>query len=407
MNSKNKIIILLGALFIVGVIVVLIVVFTSGPKTGGGVQPVPAPGGTLTMWGVFDDEKVLLPAFSAAGARTGIAIQYIKKEPATYESELVNAMAAGRGPDIFMFHNTWLSKHYDKVVPMPPSFFDLQTFQRLFPVVVQQDFGPDGTVFALPLSIDTLALFYNKDIFEQIVAPRPPATWSEFLEDVVKTRKIDINGKIERAGAAIGGSAKSINRASDILNLLMLQAGTVMVNENGASFSQQVSEGASPGAESLDFYASFANPSNKYYTWNEGFLNSLDAFSQGKAAMTIDYAFQVPYIQERNPFLSFGVSKVPQPVNPEKDANYANYWGFAVSKTSQNPVGAWNFIVNLTTTADIAKLYAEEAVKPPALRDLIPVFENHPKLGVFTKQILTARSWPQPDGEKVKTIFSE
>lgn len=406
---KNKIILLLSTLLIVIFAVVLIVVFTGGQKGGGGVQPVPAPGGVLTMWGVYDDEKNFAEAFAAAGARTGIAIQYVKKDPAAYESELVNAMAAGRGPDIFMFHNSWLPKHYDKVVPMPSSFFDSQTFDKLFPVVVRQDFAPEGTVFALPLSIDTLALFYNRDIFEQTVTPKPPATWAEFLEDVVKMRQIDalVSGKIIRAGAAIGGSAKSVSQASDILNLLMTQAGTIFVDQNGAAFSQRGSDGNEPGAESLDFYTQFANPSGNYYTWNDGFSNSLDAFSQGKAAMMIDYAFQIPYIQEKNPFLNFGISKVPQPTNPQKDANYANYWGFAVSKVSKNPVGAWNFIVNLTTSPDVAKLYVEDALKPPALREFIPVYENHPKLGVFTKQILTARSWPQPDGEKVAAIFSE
>ncbi|MBI2591257.1 MAG: extracellular solute-binding protein [Candidatus Brennerbacteria bacterium] len=408
MISKNKIIILLGVLLIVGIAVVLIIVFTGGQKTGGGVQPVPAPGGILTMWGVFDDAKAFETTFAAAGARTGIAINYIQKDPSIYENELVNAMAAGRGPDIFMFHNTWLQKHYDKIVPMPPSFFDMQTFSRLFPVVVQQDFAPQGTVFALPLSIDTLALFYNKDIFEQTVTPKPPVTWNDFLEDTAKMRVIDSlnSAKIIKAGAAIGGSAKSVSKASDILNLLMMQAGTIMTDGKGASFAQSGS-GESSGLKSLDFYAQFANPSSRYYTWNDGFSNSLDAFAQGKAAMMIDYAFQIPFIREKNPFLNFAVAQAPQPVNREKDANYANYWGFAVSKASRNPVGAWNFIVNLTTAPDIAKIYIEEAGKPPALLDLIPAYENHPKLGVFTRQILTARSWPQPDSEKVKTIFSE
>ena len=407
MADKNKIIILLGALLIMIVMVVLIVVFTGGPKGGGGVQQVPAPGGSLTMWGVFDDAGVFDQAFTATGARTGISINYVKMDPAVYESSLINGLAAGRGPDIFMFHSAWLPKHYDKVVPMPPSFFDIQTLQQLFPVVVQQDFAPDGTVFALPLSIDTLALFYNKDIFEQTVTAKPPATWSEFLEDVKKMRKINADGKIERAGAALGGSTKSVNRASDILSLLMMQAGTKMADQNGAAFSQQGSKGGAPGFQSLEFYTQFANPSSQYYTWNDDFSDSINAFSQGKAAMMINYAFQIPFVQEKNPFLNFAVAQTPQPTNPEKDVNYANYWGLAVSKDSRNPIGAWNFIVNLTTNKEIAKLYIEEAGKPPALIDLIPEYKNHPKLGVFTRQILTARSWPQPDSEKVETIFSE
>lgn len=404
---KNKIIIILGALLIVGIIAVLIIV-SSGGKQGGGVQPVLAPGGTLTMWGVFDDAKTFETAFAAAGARTGITINYVKIDPAVYESSLINALAAGRAPDIFMFHNTWLPKHYDKVIPMPPSFFDMRTFdEQLFPVVVRQDFAPQGTVFALPLSIDTLALFYNKDIFEQTVTTKPPATWNEFLEDVKKMREIDVSGKIIRAGATLGGSAKSVNRAGDILSLLMMQAGTTMVNEKGAAFSQQGQGGDSPGLKSLEFYTQFADPSSQYYTWNDDFSDSIDAFSQGKAAMMLNYGFQIPFIREKNPFLNFSVAQAPQPTNQVKNANYANYWGFAVSKDSRNPVGAWNFIVNLTTNKDIARLYVEETGKPPALLDLISEYQNHPRLGVFTKQILTARSWPQPDSEKVDTIFSE
>src|SRR3989344_3373611 len=72
----------------------------------------------LVWWSVFadaDSVRVLIKEFEPANP--GVSIKFVKKNIETYEDELVNALAAGTGPDLFSIHNDWLPKHWDKMAP--------------------------------------------------------------------------------------------------------------------------------------------------------------------------------------------------------------------------------------------------------------------------------------------------
>ena len=111
-------------------------------------------------------------------------------------------------------------------------------------------------------------------------------------------------------------------------------------------------------------------------------------------------------MKTKNPFLNVGVAPIPQN-NPGETVNFANYWGYTVSKKSLEPDLAWDFVVLLTTNKENAKAYLQATQKPPALRFLIQEYSRDPDLGVFARQILTATSWPQIDNNAIETIFSD
>ncbi|MFA5084110.1 MAG: extracellular solute-binding protein [Candidatus Paceibacterota bacterium] len=364
----------------------------------------------MEFWGVYDQISVyrnVIEQFQTL--HSGIRINYRQFDPNTYENELINALAAGKGPDIFMIHNTWLPKHYDKISPLPQEKLSLTTYtDNLFPEVATKDFIYNEFIYAIPLSIDTLTLIYNKDIFNQSGVALAPTNWTELRNIIPSVRILDTTGKISRAGAAIGGSAKSINRATDLLSLLMLQAGAQMVDKDftRATFNQSGSGGISPGLDALNFYTHFTNPVNSDYAWNDALHYSLDAFAEGSVAMIFNYAYQLSYLKTKNPFLNFAVAPVPQN-NQSEPVNYANYWGYTVSNKSSHPDLAWDFALLLTTNQANAESYLEETQKPPALRFLIQKYLNDPELGVFAKQALTAKSWLQIDSNRVETIFSD
>jgi len=399
-------------LIVIGVIVVIILVFVgifTGILPGLKSQKIPPPLMDLVIWGIGDESDAFnynLLAYTKL--YPNIKAVYKKIDEANYEQELVNALAAGRGPDIFMISNSWLPKHSDKILAMPQGKLSLTQLRSLFPEVVEKDFVWNGSTYALPLYIDTLALFYNQDIFDNYAIALPPTDWLQFKNLIPKLRKTDSNGSLQRAAAAIGGSEKNIHNASDILSLLMLQAGSEMTNENytAANFVYS-SKGGQPGAESLDFYTKFADPKDLYYTWNENMPYSLDAFSQGKAAMIFEYASQVDVLKIKNPFLKVKISSMPQPDNKQEAVNYADYRGFAVSKYTQYPEWVWDLVIYLTTDEAAAENYLTISKRPPALRTLIQKYADDPNIGVFAKQALTAKSWLKPDPEKVKLIFSQ
>lgn len=364
----------------------------------------------LEFWGVFDDSDVygpLITSFNEAFPK--IVIRYYKKNYLTYEKELLEAMATGRGPDIFMLHHTWLPRYEDKITAAPAELITLRELEDSFVDVVYDDFVSDGYIAALPLSVDTLALYYNKDIFNTAGIPQPPQTWQEFLVAVEKTTLRDEWGNIIRAGAALG-TALNINRSTDILALLMLQSGAQMINQEigQAAFNQSVSlegERYFPGQRALQFYTDFTDPRKSIYTWNTRMPYSIDSFSQGQTAMMFNYSYQLPVVQAKSPYLNFTVAPMLQIEDSTKDINYANYWGLTVSHYCQEPEMAWQFIIWLTQKEN-AQRYLELAQKPTARRDLINWQKGDPELAIFTEQALTAYSWYQVDNSSIEIILA-
>ena len=216
-------------------------------------------------------------------------------------------------------------------------------------------------------------------------------------------RVLDKQGRIQKPAAAIGGTNKSINRGTDLLNLLMLQTGTKMVEDDFSRASFDSPE----GLEALNFYTNFANPSSPNYTWNESLAYSMDSFAAGETAMMFNYSHQIAFLKEKNPFLNFRVIPILQPQNKVQEVNYANYWGLAASSKTPNREIAQDFILFLTANPQNSNAYLNLTGKPPALRGLINQYLSDPELGVFAKQALTARSWPQIDNSTVENIFSE
>jgi multiple sugar transport system substrate-binding protein len=361
-----------------------------------------------------------------------ITINYKKLRYEEYEEELLNAWAEDRGPDIFSIHNTWVGKYKNKILPMPkelliPQTIITGTFKKEMKIIMQPKSTPslkilkdkfvdvvykdaikEEQVYGLPLSIDSLALYYNKDILNNARIPLPPATWSEFIEMIPKTTVIDKEENIIQAGSALG-TTKNIANATDILSLLMMQNGTRMIDEsNRATFNQssQAQEGVVPGEQALIFYTDFANPTKETYTWNDQMPEAFDAFIQGKVAFYFGYLSDLYFIQNQAPKLNFSIAPMLQ-IEGNPEINYANYWIETVSKKTKYSNEAWDFIL-FATQEEQAKLYLEKNKKPAALRSLIKTQEEDYDLSIFARQVLTAQSWYRGNaGNFIKKIFNE
>lgn len=364
----------------------------------------------LLMWGVYDSADDFAGSFARLNAALpNLSIRYIQKDPLTYETELVNALALGSAPDIVMVHNSWLPKHANKLSPAPAVTFDLKAVRDLFPSVVEQDFVSGGNVYALPLYIDTLALYYNQELLDAAGLVSPPLTWDEFVAAVDKLKSVDRSGKITRAAAAIGGSADSVNRAADLIYLLMLQSGARMVDSDyiNAVFADYYKDSVRPGLSALEFYTQFSNPRSSHYTWNDSLHYSLDSFTEGTTAMIFDYSFSRETVTSKNPFLKFGVAKVPQLSDAPIPVNFADYWGLSVLNRSPYRALAWQAVAFLTADTGAAGDYLTATSRPPALRSLLSSCSRSVTLSPFCSQTLTARTWPRPDRDKVDAIFSD
>jgi len=387
---------------------------------------------TLKVWGVIDDVDVyqdLLTAYRAS--HPNVQIEYRRFRLEEYKDQLLNAMAEDRGPDIFLIHNTWTGEYLSKIVPMPSTTktayrtvtgglkkemtWEMRTeptlsmvdFKNQYADVVQTDLlrtidvSTDTSkkvfqekIMGVPVGIDTMALYYNKDLMNAAGIPAPPENWTEFSEQVKRLTKLDTQGNILQSAAGIG-TASNVERATDLVSLLMIQNGQTMADNIGYPEFQKIPAGLTrefpPSFQALEFYTDFANSNKDVYTWNESQPNSLDAFISGRAAFFFGYSYQYDLIRARAPKLNLGLAKIPQiEGNPQK--NFANYWYWVVAKKSTKQDLAWNYLMQLTKPETLQKVL-DKAKRPSARKTLLTGQLQDERVGVFASQVLTATSW--------------
>ncbi len=377
-----------------------------------GIQSSPAKV-TLEFWGVFDERKdfdAIIKKFQ--GINHEARINYKQFSYEDYEKNLVDAMAAGKGPDILLIHNSWLAKHENKLSPQPvpnkknlEGFMGIADFKNQFVDVVYNDLVIGDKIYAMPLYVDTLALYYNKDLLNSAGITRAPANWEEFNQDVQLLTRLDKSGNVTQSGAAIG-TARNINRSTDILMALMIQNGTIMTNSSnaGATFAKPVNS-EQTGQNALQYYVDFANPLKKVYTWNDSQHYSIDAFVEGKVAMMFNYSHEVQVLKSKAPRLNVGVAPMPQASSLEAK-NYSDYWAVAVALGSKNKTASWEFIDYMASRDGISQ-YLAQTMRPSARRDIIDLQRTDPILGVFAIQALSAKSWFQIDDIAIEHIFAD
>jgi len=379
----------------------------------------------LVYWRMDDGQDAfsgILQGFKALYPHISITYQLIR--PEEYEQALLEAWAEDRGPDIFSIPNTWLGKYQTKILPLavPDTLTvahqvtkgtikkettiveetiktpKLRDLQDNFVETVPKDVIIDNKLYGLPLSLDVLSLYYNRDMLNNAGIANPPQTWQEFINDVKLLTLQDRNGDFIQSAVPLG-TAKNIANATDILSLLMLQNGTPIANEQGGAIFDQSARDVYcdeppcyPGREALRFYTSFATPGNEVYTWDEKMPDAFEAFAQGKTAFLFGYSDYLLKFRQAAPKLNFDITKAPQISGSLKEVNYTRYFVETISKKTKYPNEAWAFVL-YATTAQNTKTFLSVAKHPTCHRALIKDQLEDFDLAPFVKAVLTAQTW--------------
>ena len=397
-----------GLIFLILVIYVLFGSSSPAPVQQSG--PI-----TLRMWKTFADSSQMDQFISDyQQSHPSVTIEYTKKNCndafcTNYQDDLLNALAKGEGPDIFSISNSWLPKYVDKLEAATDKTMTFKDYKNTFVEVLVSDFTRNQKIYGVALSVDSLGLYYNKDLLGTAGIATPPKTWDDLARQTrFLTRTDKGTGYISTSGVALGTS-NNVYRPQDILFLFMLQLGAKPWSEDGLipTFGDQVEfrgQYINPAAEALRFYTSFADPKSSNYTWNARSDQSIDAFVNGRAAMIFGYSFTADTIKQKNPNLNFDVAPVPQPSLEGITIDFANYWGEVVSKQSKHSQAAWDFLKFISSKTELDKYYASNKV-PASRRDLIEQQIQDPEIGVFADANLTARSFLKPDEAKMENII--
>lgn len=407
----RKIIIMAGLL---GLLIIVLIVFLA---TRGERKEIPQTT-TLTIWDSFDKEENFSKIFNQYQAENkNVEIKFVKKDPGTLEEDSINAIAAGTGPDVWVIPNNWLPKHHDKLASLEEKKLDLKhkktnakIYEQNFLNVAYQDNVINGQVYGIPLFIDSLALFYQSELFNNKLQEyvrthrgdtsqardlliKPPTFW----EDLEKL--IEIYGE----GTIALGSAQNIDRSADILTALMLQYGAKMTSEDNTSALFHTSAIAfgqtpNPGAKAIEFYTSFVQKNNPHYTW-PNLENSYQAFIDKKVAMMIDWSRKAKDIK-KDSGKTGEVTSLPQFKDSQNPQNIASYQTLTVPKTGQNISAAWDLILYLANSQIVTE-YLINTGLASARKDKVEASTNY--LDIQNKYAI---SWYNPEPAKVEEIFN-
>jgi len=338
---------------------------------------------SLTYWGLWEPENLITQIIDDyRKVHPDITIQYVRQSPKDYRERLQSSLAKGEGPDIFRWHNTWLSMLKNDLAPVPNEAYSGGEFDTAFFPIAKKDVYISGSYFGIPLEFDALALYINEDIFAQNPDTKVPTTWDNFRQIAFKLTQRDNRGQITRGGAAMG-TTNNVDHFSDILGLMILQNG---------------GDPGKPGEETvtaaLKFYTLFSKQDR---SWSEALPNSTLAFATGKAAMMLAPSWRAIEINQQNPKLNFKLYPVPQ--LPGTNVAWATYWVEGVAKKSAKQAAAWEFLKYLSSPEVLAKMYQSASQlrlfgEPYPRQEMMTQLQADPYSGAIMTQALSARSWP-------------
>lgn len=427
-------ILIIAAIFLLPAVpIVLVVTGVLKPKQQT-VAPV-----QLTIWGTANEEAAINTLIAKyRQTRSYATISYTMVRPEDYAEQLVSAWAKGTGPDIFFVPASWIGQMSQYAVAMPANltvpqmivskgFFgtttkvvtnpkaapSIATLDGAFIEAVTDNVIRDGKVWGLPLGIDTLVTYYNKDLTNNAKIFEPAKTWSELQAHINSNRLTvtDEQGKIVQSGVALG-TANNLPYATDLLTLLMMQNGSPMTTPNRQAYLNDASS-----LQALQFFLSFAEPKKNNYSWDESLTNARSAFLEGKVgyffgtladravieASALNWGV-APMLHIRATGDNDGITKTERFID---SAQYQVAMVSRASATTKRSTNAWSFVEFVTQAGNINS-YLQLTNRLPAQLSLLIQQKDDPNMGVYANQLLTAKSWYLGnDGPGVEKILQE
>lgn len=365
--------------------------------------------GPVTLWGTYDRETMdgVIDALSESDPRFE-EVTYVEKDPRTFDTELINALAAGRGPDIFFLKQDAALEFEDKITPIPFSVISERTYKDAF-VEEGELFLRSGGVLAMPLTLDPLILYWNRDHYADAGVAQVPRFWDEVLTlalDGSLTLRGE-TGAILQSAFALGGY-QNIAHAKELLSMLMIQAGNqLVVSREGGAFVSSLRDsaaGQTPSENALRFYTDFSNPSKSTYSWNSALPEAQLSFVAGTLSNYIGFASEIRSIRAQNANLNFDIALVPQVRTGARSATFGTMVGLAVPKGAQNPNGAVQIAIALTGDAAL-KLVSDATGLAPTSRALLSERPSDPFKVIVRDAALQSRAWFDPDPGETERVF--
>ncbi len=400
--SKFQIILL--AVFVLLAVIGVFIFATSSSQSGSQLVPI-------TIWGTLPESDVrqAIDDLETSNKATFEA-DYTYIDEADFQSKLVNAIATGQGPDVVLIPQDIFLAVKSLLYPIPYANYSQGLFQNSFAQAGEIFLDPTAGVYALPVAIDPIVMFWNRDLLSSAGIALPPKTWTDVLAEIPKLTTKDANNNITQSGIAFG-EWTNVPHAKAILSMLMLQSGTPIVamdqttGKLTSALLEQNSSGLTPATEALTFFTQFVDPSKNIYSWNRAEPQADSAFLAGELAFYFAPASETPTLRARNPNLNFDVAEVPQ-TGTTQSATFADVYGFGLLKSSTHITTAV-LDMNLLTSDAAVKDVAVAANVAPSRRDLLAQTQPQAYEETFWQSALVGDNFFDPSPAATDNLFQE
>ncbi len=364
----------------------------------------------IQVWGTIPDTAFSAAIESINSQKVAVVnIAYRQILPNDFEQTLIEALADGTGPDVVLIPNTLLLKNQKKFTIIGSDILSARDFKDSFVEGAETLLTSKGT-YGVPLFVDPLVMYWNRDILTSRNVARPPTTWEEVLAlaDVLTERRDDRS--ILKSAVALG-DASNVLYSKDILLALTMQAGGHFIarDENDLPInlldSTTGNDSENALGTSMSFFTQFADPLKSVYSWNRSLPDSQSAFINGDLAFYFGHASDAINIRSKNPNLNFDIATLPQPKDVQNKLTTGIMYSFSILATSQYKSAAYANIAALTS-AGAAAVFSQALGLPPARRDLLATLPGSVFGDVFWKSTLWAKTWIDPDPKQTDVIFA-
>lgn len=286
-------------------------------------------------------------------------------DPENLEEKMVEEMEAGTAPDVFAgccaFFPAWAQQGYTlDLKKLVEKDLPIESIKDWSEAQYNAFFLADGMQFALPKYHGGLALYYNKDAFDEAEVTYPGETWTfDQYMDAIELLTLRNGSTTTRWGSMIDPSW-------DRIQIHVNSWGGHFVNPDNPAQCEMASDASQNAHEWL-----------RKRMWDDKVMaTALDvenqetrqAFINGLVAMVEDGSWALKDILAN---AQFRVGVAPFPVGPVKHATLATTDGFAIYNRTRYPEQAWELMKFLVDDG-YGRAMAKAHFLQPARKSLVP-----------------------------------
>jgi len=344
----------------VGALALSAVVLLAGCSAGapeGGDDAVSGDGAELVIWTDAEREAAITAAAEAFEEETGATVTLVQKNFEDLRNDFIAQVPTGEGPDITVGAHDWLGA---LVAAGVVDTIDLGDKASEFEQVALDAMTYDGQLYALPYSLETIALVQNVDL----VGAEAPATWDDMIAQGVA------------AGTERPFVINTGGETGDGYTMYGLQTSfgaPVFVQDDTGSYTSEVGMGGAPGEAFATWLGANGAAGTGYISTTIDYDINNELFASGKAPYTI----QGPWAISAFDGIDVAVNPIPS-AGGETAAPFVGVQGFYLSSKSKNALLAQEFLVNYLGTEDAQRALYEADPRIPAWTTLAEEVSSDP-----------------------------